>query len=113
MPIKRDILQSLFDLPASQRKQYKRNPAFLLQLIRSFPDDLDLIVNYCMDRSLRKDVAFMIRAIKYNSKMMRYASYDLCDELDFIYKAYKTNPHSILYLPKKSYVRYPQLARLR
>jgi len=51
----------------------------------------------------------LIRAIKYNPKMMQYASYDLCDELSFITKAYKANPLSILYLPRDSYDRYPML----
>jgi len=111
--IKKDNqLDAFYHLTLDEQNKFNKEHSFLLPLMRMFPNQLDEIVTRCMEPSLTENYTFMILAIKNTPDIMQYASYELCENMDFIMDAYYTNSRSILYLPQEIYDSFPHIKKL-
>jgi len=92
-----------------EQQKYNKDGDFILELLKLFPTQTYDIATSIMDDSLCHDKKFLLLALYKTEEIMRYASYELFTDKDFILKARRINPRS-LYMPRETFNAFPELA---
>ena len=102
-------VEPFLEMEWEEQQKYNKDGDFILELFKLFPTQTYDIATSIMDDSLSHDKKFLLLALYNTEEIMQYASYELFTDRDFILKARRVNPRSLLYMPRETFERFPEL----
>jgi hypothetical protein len=102
-------VEPFLEMEWEEQQKYNKDVDFILELLKLFPTQTYDIATSIMDDSLRHDKKFLLLALYNTEEIMRYATYELFTDRDFILKARRVNPRSLLYMPRETFNMFPYL----
>ena len=103
-------VEPFLEMDWEEQQKYNKDGDFILELLKLFPTQTYDIATSVMDDSLCHDKKFLLLALYNTEEIMRYASHELFTDKDFILKARRINPRSLLYMPRETFNAFPELA---
>ena len=102
-------VEPFLEMDWEEQQKYNKDGDFILELLKLFPTQTYDIATSIMDDSLSHDKKFLLLALYNTEEIMRYASYELFTDRDFILRARRINPRSLLYIPREMINVFPDL----
>jgi hypothetical protein len=101
--VREGSVEPFLEMEWEEQEKYNKDAGFILELLKRFPTQKRDIATSIMDESLTHDKQFLILALYTTEEIMSYASYELFTDRDFILKAQRINPRSLLYMPSETF----------